>query len=186
MLTGGRPRHRGLTRPTCMGSTAGESHQLQGEAALSVPVCRCSPYHQSSNVSPRRAPRPRAAWPAAAAADLDRAASGGAAASERASESSASDTSVGVLTRRPPPLSLVVVAQMSGKGSAPKAAAAKKAAPVAKKAPVVVPESQLKKRKAVDALKAKQQAQKVRRHSRLTASECARELLLMGCCSLLN
>jgi len=49
---------------------------------------------------------------------------------------------------------------MSGKAAAPKAAAPK-AAPVAKKAPVAVPESQLKKRKTVEALKAKQAQQKI-------------------------
>lgn len=49
---------------------------------------------------------------------------------------------------------------VSGKAAAPKAAAAKKA-PVAKKQAAAVPESQLKKRKTVDALKAKQAAAKV-------------------------
>jgi 60S ribosomal protein uL30 len=50
---------------------------------------------------------------------------------------------------------------MSSKAPVAKAVAAKKAAPVAKKAPVSVPESQLKKRKTVDALKAKQAAAKI-------------------------
>jgi 60S ribosomal protein uL30 len=49
---------------------------------------------------------------------------------------------------------------MSGKAPVKKAAAAAKPI-VAKKAPVTVPESQLKKRKTVDALKAKQAAQKI-------------------------
>jgi len=49
---------------------------------------------------------------------------------------------------------------MSGKAAAPKAAVAKKA-PVAKKQSAAVPESQLKKRKTVDAQKAKQAAAKV-------------------------
>jgi len=49
---------------------------------------------------------------------------------------------------------------MSGKAPVKKAPAAKKPV-VAKKAPVVVPESQLKKRKAQEALKVKQAAQKV-------------------------